>query len=100
RRRRVEGGDVPDISIKFPAGRIGSGSLKCGCDASNKAVAIFCASLPTIDPPRPRRRRFCDPTQLIQTVRCQVSHYASPLTLSRTSLNQAFVNSSSNQQLG
>src|SRR5690606_2894682 len=90
-RRRVEGGDVLDVSVNFPAGHIGAGSLECGCDASNKAIAIFCASLPAIDPPRPRRRRFCDPTQLLKALRCQVSHHVSPPhTLTRTSRNLSF----------
>src|SRR5690606_10906424 len=79
-RGRVECGDVPDVSIKFPAGRIGVVSPECWGDASNKAVAIFCANLPTIDPPRPRRRRLGDAAQLLQALRCQISHHASPPT--------------------
>src|SRR5690606_28744994 len=40
------------------------------------------------------------PAQLLQAVRCQVSHQASPRALARTSRNQASANSSSAQQLG
>src|SRR5690606_40654366 len=40
------------------------------------------------------------PAQLLQAVRCQVSHHASPRILARTSRNQASANSSSAQQLG
>src|SRR5690606_34802164 len=77
-RRRIEGGDVLDVSVNFPAGRIGAGSLECGCDASNKAVAIFCPSLPAIDPPRPRRRRFSDSTQFLKLVTRHPTHCHPP----------------------
>src|SRR5690606_15935006 len=49
---------------------------------------------------RTRRGLRGDAAQLLQAVMSHVSHYASPRALARTSHNQAFANSSSNQQLG
>src|SRR5690606_33803297 len=49
---------------------------------------------------RTRRGLRGDAAQLLQAVMSHVSHYASPRALARTSHSQAFVNSSSNQQLG